>query len=70
MIADIVLIQLTSNHQGDKLIAGGLGHDTGVDICAVTKNRHAVTDLKDLTHLMGNVDNADSTLRQIMHDAE
>ena len=68
VIARVVLIQFAADHHGDQFVARGFLNYAGADIAAVAQNRHAVADLVQLAHLVGDVDDAHALRRQIAHD--
>ena len=70
IVPDIVVGKGTSNHHGDKLVLVGLLYHLGSHILAVPHDGDPVTDLLQLAHLVGNIDDANALLCQIPHDAK
>ena len=70
VVAGVVLIQLAADHHGDQIVLGRDGNLAGADVGAVAQDGHAVADLVQLAHLVGDVDDADALPGQVAHDVE
>lgn len=61
---------LAAHHHGDDVIACHIGRLDGRDVFAVSEHGQLVSDLEQLVHLVGDIDDTDTLGAQIANDAE